>query len=159
MRMLYDHFQLAPELGSLLDPSTIKADAFTAGFKELQPYLAQALANEVDKDQIERGVMAAGIAKAGEILAQKYTLQITNVPYAKKGKLSVLISKYLETNFPNSKEALETVFLEKMLNSNTIGGITCTVIPQNWLFLTSYKKFREKLLKDESWSIVSRLGA
>ena len=159
MRMLYDHFQLAPELGSLLDPSTIKADAFTAGFNELQPFLAQALANEVDKDQIERGVMAAGIAKAGEILAQKYTLQITNVPYAKKGKLSMLISKYLESNFPNSKEALETVFLEKMLNSNTVGGISCTVIPQNWLFLTSYKKFRQHLLKNESWSLIARLGA
>lgn len=159
MRMLYEHFQLAPELGSLLDPSTIKADAFTAGFNELQPFLVKALANEVDKDQIERGVMAAGIAKAGEILARKYTLQITNVPYAKKGKLSLLISKYLESNFPNSKEALETVFLDKMLNSNTIGGVSCTVIPQNWLFLTSYKKFRVKLLKEETWRIVSRLGA
>ena len=30
MEVLFDHFQLAPELGSLLDPTTIRADAFTA---------------------------------------------------------------------------------------------------------------------------------
>jgi len=159
MKVLYEHFQLAPELGSLLDPTTIKADAFTASFQELQPVLKRALENEADSEQLERGVMAAGIAKAGQLLAKKYTLQITNVPYVKKGKLTSLIAGYLETNFPNSKEALETVFLEKMLNSNIVGGISCTVIPQNWLFLTSYKRFREKLLKKETWSIVARLGA
>lgn len=159
MEVLFDHFQLAPELGSLLDPTTIKADAFTASFDQLQPVLKKALENEADTEQLERGVMAAGIAKAGQLLANKYTLQITNVPYVKKGKLSSIIAQHIEANFPNSKEALETVFLEKMLKSNIVGGISCTVIPQNWLFLTSYKKFREKLLKNEIWSIVSRLGA
>ncbi len=158
MKMLYEHFQLAPELGSLLDPTTIKADAFTASFEELQPVLKKALENEADTEQLERGVMAAGIAKAGQLLAKKYTLQITNVPYVKKGKLSPAIAGYLESNFPNSKEALETVFLEKMLNSNKEGGISCTVIPQNWLFLTSYKRFRESLLKNKTWNIVARLG-
>jgi hypothetical protein len=158
MRELYDHFQLAPELGSLLDPSTIKPDAFTASFEELEPVLQKALKYEDDVDEIQRGVMAAGIAKAGQLLAKKYTLQITNVPYVKKGKLSPLIGKFIESNFPNSKEALETVFLEKMLNSNIIGGIACTVIPQNWLFLTSYKRFRENLLKNKTWGIVARLG-
>ena len=37
MALLYEHFQLAPELGSLLDPSTIKADLHTASFEQLQP--------------------------------------------------------------------------------------------------------------------------
>ncbi len=160
MRTLYDHFQLAPELGSLLDPTTLKSDIHNASFEELQPILNKALGNELDMydEEKERGVIASGIAKAGHLLVKKYTLQITNVPYVKKGKLSLKISNYIEKNFPNSKEALETVFLEKMLNSNIIGGISCTVIPQNWLFLTSYKKFREKLIKNETWSIVSRLG-
>jgi hypothetical protein len=142
----------------LLDPSTIKADAFTAGFNELQPYLTQALANEVDKDQIERGVMAAGIAKAGEILSLKYTLQITNVPYLSRGKQNKVLQDYCEINYSEAKGDLATVFLEKMLKSNKSNGIACSVIPQNWLFLTSYKKYREKLLKNENWSIVARLG-
>ncbi|MCF8318002.1 MAG: type II restriction endonuclease subunit M, partial [Haliscomenobacter sp.] len=159
MRVLYDHFQLAPELGSLLDPTTIKSDAFTASFEELQPILKRALENEVDTEQLERGVMAAGIAKAGQLLGKKYTLQITNVPYLSRGKQDKVMSVYCEKNYPEAKGDLATVFLEKMLKANSKGGISCSVIPQNWLFLTSYKKFREKLLKNETWSVIARLGA
>ena len=158
MRMLYDHFQLAPELGSLLDPSTIKADAFTASFEQLQPVLAKALEGEADKDLIERGVMAAGIAKAGEILAKKYTLQITNVPYLSRGKQDEILTEYCEKNYTDAKGDLATVFLDKMLRSNISRGVSCCVIPQNWLFLTPYKKFRERLLKTKSWNFIARLG-
>ncbi len=158
MKMLYEHFQLAPELGSLLDPTTIKADAFTANFEELEPVLRQALENERDTEQLERGVMAAGIAKAGQLLAKKYTLQITNVPYLSRGKQDNLMADYFERNYKEAKGDLATVFLDKMLKSNTIGGISCSVILQNWLFLTTYKNFREKLLKNETWSMVARLG-
>ncbi|KAF0128491.1 MAG: hypothetical protein FD155_3233 [Bacteroidetes bacterium] len=155
---LYDHFQLAPELGSLLDPGSIPANYLRAGFEELQPVLKKALENEPDTEQLERGVMAAGIAKAGQLLSRKYTLQITNVPYIKKGKLGNLITRYIETNFPTSKEALETVFIERMLICSAVGGVACSVIPQNWLFLTSYRNFREKLLKTITWNFVARLG-
>jgi hypothetical protein len=158
MKMLYEHFQLAPELGSLLDPTTIKADAFTASFEELQPVLKRALENEADTEQLERGVMAAGIAKAGQLLAKKYTLQITNVPYLSRGKQDKVMADYCETNYPDSKGDLANVFFNKMLTSNISGGISCCVIPQNWLFLTSFKKLREKLLKNEKWSFVARLG-
>ena len=159
MKVLYEHFQLAPELGSLLDPTTVKADAFTASFEQLQPVLKKALENEANTEQIERGVMAAGIAKAGLLLSKKYTFQITNVPYLSRGKQDKVLASYCEKNFPEAKGDLATVFLDKMLKSNSIGGVSCSVIPQNWLFLTSYKKFREKLIENESWSIVARLGA
>ena len=94
-RCLYDHFQMAPELGSLLDPSTIKADLHTASFEQLQPVLKKALENGSDKDIIERGVMAAGIAKAGYLLSKKYTLHITNVPYLSRGKQEKIIGRVL----------------------------------------------------------------
>ncbi len=148
MEKLYEHFQLAPELGSLLDPATIKADAFTAPFDELEPALLKALADEADKDLVERGVMAAGIAKAGMILSRKYVLQITNVPYLSRGKQDQIMADYCMENYQEAKGDLATVFFEKMLKTST--GTTCSVIPQNWLFLTSYKKLREKLLKPVS---------
>jgi hypothetical protein len=160
MRVLYDHFQLAPELGSLLDPSNINADVFTASFDQLQPVLVRALEGEADKDLIERGVIASGIAKAGELLAKKYTLQITNVPYLGRGKLveKGTISNYCLKHYPEAKGDLANVFLEKMLKSNSLEGISCTVMPHNWLFLTTFKKYRENFLKNQSWIFVVRLG-
>jgi hypothetical protein len=159
MRALYDHFQLAPELGSLLDPTIIKNDTFTASFEELQPILSKALENEIDTELLERGVIASGIAKAGDLLSKKYTLQITNVPYLSRSKQDEVLSNYCDEHYKEAKGDLANVFLEKMLKSNLKGGISCTVMPQNWLFLTTYKKFREKLLKNENWSFVARLGA
>ncbi|MBL7764604.1 MAG: N-6 DNA methylase [Chitinophagaceae bacterium] len=159
MKMLYDHFQLAPELGSLLDPTTIKADAFTANFEELQPVLKRALENEAETEQVERGVMAAGIAKAGQLLAKKYTLQITNVPYLSRGKQDEILADYALKNHPDAKADLANIFLDKLFKTALRSGTISTVIPQNWLFLASYKKFREKLLKNESWQFVARLGA
>jgi hypothetical protein len=158
MRALYEHFQLAPELGSLLDPTTIKADAFTASFKDLEPVLKKALENEGDSEQIERGVMAAGIAKAGQLLAKKYSLQITNVPYLGKRKFDKVLSDFVSKNYSVSKSDLATVFIERLLKTSIKGGSICSVMPNNWLFLTSYKKYRENLLKTKSFGFVARLG-
>ncbi|NMB70662.1 MAG: N-6 DNA methylase, partial [Bacteroidales bacterium] len=159
MAMLYDHFQLAPELGSLLDPSTIKADLHTASFEQLQPVLKKALENGSDKDLVERGVMAAGIAKAGQLLSKKYTLQITNVPYLERGKQDNVLANYALKNYPDAKADLANMFLDRLLKTSMIKGSVSIVIPQNWLFLTSYKKFREKILKNETWNFIVKLGS
>lgn len=159
MRELYQHFQLAPELGSLLDPSTIKAGTYTASFEQLQPILEQALENESDADLVERGVVAAGIAKAGLLLSHKYDLIITNVPYLGRGRQHEILFEYIKENFVSSKSDLATVFIERMINNLSPAGRISTVLPQNWLFLTSYKKFRESLLKCNSFNFILSLGA
>jgi len=157
--MLYDHFQLAPELGSLLDPSTIKADLHTSSFEQLQPVLKKALVSGSDKDLVERGVMATGIAKAGQLLSKKYTLQITNVPYLARGKQDKVLANYALMYYPDAKADLANIFLDRLLKTSISQGSVSIVIPQNWLFLTSYKKFRIKLLKNEAWNCIARLGS
>ncbi|MGC9261094.1 MAG: Eco57I restriction-modification methylase domain-containing protein, partial [Phycisphaerae bacterium] len=37
-------------------------------------------------------------------------------------------------------------------------GSVALVTPQNWLFLTTYTKLRERLLKERQWNFVARLG-
>lgn len=159
MRMLYNHFQLAPELGSLLDPSTIKADAFTASFEQLQPVLAKALESEADKDLVERGVMAAGIAKAGQTLEKKYTLIITNVPYLGRNRQNDSLRKLLDSTYPESKPDLATVFIEWSMDKlSKSKGTLAVVSPQNWLFLGIYKKFRENLIRKQTIDLIAKLG-
>jgi hypothetical protein len=159
MKMLYEHFQLAPELGSLLDPTTIKADAFTASFEDLQPVLKRALDSEADTEQLERGVMAAGIAKAGQLLSKKYTLQITNVPYLVRGKQDDDLLEFALKNYPNSKTDLSTIFIERMSKNLIPNGTASIVSPQNWLFLSTYKKFREEFIRSQTVHLIAQLGA
>ena len=159
MQVLYDHFQLAPELGSLLDPTTIKADAFTASFEELQPILKRALENEVDTEQLERGVIAAGIAKAGQLLSYKYSCILTNVPYLVFKKQGEILKRYCERLCHDGKMDIATVFLERCLSLSLKGGVVSIVTPQNWLFLTSYSDFRKRLISTKTFKVISTLGS
>jgi len=163
MKMLYEHFQLAPELGSLLDPSSIKIEdpLFTASFKDLEPVLKKALENEVDTEQLERGVIAAGIAKAGNLLVNSYYLLITNPPFLGKGKYSDFFNKYADIKYKASNKNLATIFVERLNGLQKSNGVITVIMPQDWLYSPSpsYKAFRKNIIDSKKIDFIVNLGA
>jgi len=168
---MYQTFKDAPVLGSLINPRRSKA-AQIAPWIELQQLLGEALTqdeanqqNQADGEisaltnRLEAGIVAQGLAKAAELLSGQYTWVITNVPYLARGKQHDTLKEYCETYYPEGKNDLATVFLDRCLEFCEQGGTASIVLPQNWLFLTSYRKFREKLLQNDSWHLIARLGA
>lgn len=165
---MHDTFRDAPVLGSLLNPA--KADAAKlVKWEELSTTLKQALENEqqgLSQDpqagggeaRHEAAVVAQGLAKAATLLADQYRWVITNVPYLARGKQSDRLRDFCERHYPAAKNDLATVFLDRCLELCSQGGTSSIVLPQNWLFLTTYRKFREKLLKQETWHLIARLG-
>ncbi|NGO90406.1 MAG: N-6 DNA methylase, partial [Halomonas sp.] len=167
---MYQTFKDAPVLGSLINPRRSKA-AQIAQWSELQQLLGEALTqdqanqqNQADGEisaltnRLEAGIVAQGLAKAAELLSGQYTWVITNVPYLARGKQHDTLKDYCETYYPEGKNDLATVFLDRCLEFCEQGGTASIVLPQNWLFLTSYRKFREKLLQNDSWHLIARLG-
>ena len=156
---LYDLFAQAPVLGSLIDPSRLKANLFQSGFESVRALLAATLERERTNDeQTERTVAAQGMARAAELLARRYHWVITNVPYLTRGKQGETLRTFCKQRYPVAKNDLATVFLEHCLELCAEGGTASLVLPQNWLFLTTYRKLREKLLKTETWHLLARLG-
>lgn len=159
MGQLYDLFQKAPVLGSLINPRAAEGDLLVANFHELQPLLEKALAQESKNDSAhEMAVTAKGLAKAAEILAGQFTLVATNVPYLGRGKQDEILMDYSERVHPESKADLATCFVERCLEFCTEAGATALVTPQIWLFLEVYKALRMKLLDEATWLSVARLG-
>jgi hypothetical protein len=157
MDWLYDTFCDAPVLGSLLDPA--KSDAARlVRWTELQTNLAEALQGEPSDARQEAGVVAQGLAKAAQLLGKRYGWVMTNVPYLARGKQDETLREFCERHYPAAKNDLSTVFLERCLQLCEAGGTASVVLPQNWLFLTSYRKFREQLLKRDQWHLIARLG-
>ena len=111
-----------------------------------------------DDEQIERAVAAQGMARAAEMLAGRYHLVITNVPYLARGKQDEALRAFCQRHYGAAKNDLATVFLERCLSLCEEGGSASLVLPQNWLFLSSYRKLRERLLKKETWHLLARLG-
>ena len=159
LESLYDLFRYAPERGSLINPRALKADMLQSSYDSVRTLFASVLKHEQTTDeQTERSVIARGMAHAAELLAGSYQLVITNVPYLARGKQSQGIKDHCQTRYPASKNDLATVFLERCLELCAEGGTASLVLPQNWLFLTSYRKLREKLLNGEAWHLLARLG-
>ena len=162
MTALYDAFRDAPVLGSLIDPTRlIPEDMLTAGFDELQPLLEKALREHAGEEERQETVIAAlGLAETARLLTGFYHLVVTNVPYLVRGKQIERLRKFCESHYPSAKNDLANVFLERCLEFSLPEGwgVTQIVMPQNWLFLTSYKAQREHLLKDACWRLLARLG-
>ncbi len=157
LEWMYEIFANAPVLGSLINPATTEA-AKIIRWEELSIALTQALDQEQPDEQKEASVVAHGLAKAATLLGSKYHWVFTNVPYLTSGKQSDILRKFCEKQYPAAKSDLATVFLDRCLELCLDGGTSSVVLPQNWLFLTSYKKFRQKLLLNETWHLIARLG-
>lgn len=158
LALLYAEFQKAPTLGSLVNPAKSLA-ANLVDMEVLLPALQKGLGGELDASLVETSVVAQGLAKAAQLLAGQYSWVVTNVPYLARGKQSDVLRDFCEEHYPAAKNELATVFLERCLGLCHKGGTASIVLPQNWLFLTSYKKLREKLLKKHTWHLIARLGA
>ena len=159
---LHALFEQAPILGSLIDPrgSSGQRDVFRTDYGRLRPLLSEILARDVpDPDLTERAIAARGMAHAAELLGDKYTLVITNVPYLARGKQSERLRHFCQSHHADAKGDIATVFVSRFFRWLGDHGTQAAVTPQNWLFLTTYRKLRERLLKDRTWNLTTRLGA
>ena len=171
LRALQADFAQAPLLGSLLDPArSLKDDLATSNVQALRELLTQALAQESSAadaphgELLELALSARGLLDAARLLQGRYDLVITNVPYLARGKQNDTLKTYCAQHYPDAKNDLANVFLERCLElahpplAGQGAGVVQIVMPQNWLFLTSYKKQRASLLQRVQWNLLARLG-
>jgi hypothetical protein len=159
MGALYNLFEKAPVLGSLIDPRADKAVTYGEAFHELQPLMEKALERETKDDTAhEMAVTARGLAKAAEILAGQFTLVATNVPYLARGKQDDALKEYSEKSYPDGKADLATCFVERCLGFCGKGGTSALVTPQNWLYQDVYSALRSLLLRQVCFDSVAKLG-
>ena len=160
MARLHRLFGQARELGSLIDPGAVGDDLLGAEYGSLREPLDAAIRREggaAGRD--ERAVAAAGMARAAEILTGRYTLVVTNVPFLARGKQSGRLRKFAEEHHGHAKGDIATVFVSRIFRWLGKHGTQAVVTPQNWLFLTTYRKLRERLLNERTWNVVARLGS
>ena len=159
MGQLYDLFKQAPLLGSLLNPRKLRGEGMMFTWDELRPLVEEALAAEsTDEEASELAVTAKGLAKAAEILAGKFTLVATNVPYLGRGKQDEILAGYCEVNHREAKVDLATCFMDRSISFSCEDGSFAVVTPQSWLSQDKYDKCRKIYLTDTQWQMAAQLG-
>ncbi|MDO9252928.1 MAG: SAM-dependent DNA methyltransferase [Hydrogenophaga sp.] len=168
LRRLHADFAQAPLLGSLLDPSKASGDLFAADYSLLRGLLQHALAAEHQPElwdetsaTWDNALTALGLLDAARLLDGRYHLVVTNVPYLARGKQNDTLKDYCEAHYPEAKNDLANVFLERCLELSCDQGVGAVqiVMPQNWLFLARSKGQRTTLLKEVSWCMLAWLGS
>ena len=163
LERLHGLFANGPDLGSLVDPMNVpvRERMFTPDFEKVAPLLEGALSKETAHDPVAAvfGSAALGAARAAELLARNYTLVATNVPYLARGKQGDVLRDFVELSHREAKADLATAFLERCRSFCRPSGSIAVVTPQNWMFLTSYTKLRESLLREQEFHIVAKLGS
>jgi hypothetical protein len=158
MDRLYQLFQQAPVVGSLINPRALVTDLLVAEFHDLKPLLEQALADETDESMHEFAVTARGLAEAAEILATKFTLVATNVPYLGRTRQANTLMEYCDRHYSDARADLATCFIQRLISLTEKGGTAAFVAKQEWLFLGKYSAVRRRTLDEALWIFAARLG-
>jgi hypothetical protein len=159
LEALHDLFAQAPLLGSLIEVTSgdLVNPTRIARIEESIATLVERIRG-AEPERAEGALAARGMADAAAILARRFTLQATNVPFLGRGKQDAALAAYLAARFENAKADLATAMLTRMRALAAPGGTVAAVTPQNWLFLGSYKKMREALLAQASLELLAVLG-
>lgn len=91
-------------------------------------------------------------------LTQKYHCVVQNPPYMGGGKYNDLMSQYVNSNYPDSKADLFSCFIERSVNVAHPKGLIGNVTMESWMFLSSFEKFRNKLLENTVIDSLSHFG-
>lgn len=92
-------------------------------------------------------------------LSRKFTAVVANPPYMSQRNMNAELKSYLSLKFPDSKKDLFAVFMESGLFALVPSGKIGMINQQAWMFLSSYKKLRIKLLKEYNIRNLLHLGA
>jgi len=90
------------------------------------------------------------------LLAQKYDVVVTNPPYMAPAPSQ---TDWIKKNYPDSKSDLCVVFIERNFDFLGPNGYLSMITMHSWMFLSSYEKFREKLIRSKDIVNMAHLGA
>lgn len=91
--------------------------------------------------------LLARLVDIGEALAGKYDAVVTNPPYMSAANMGRKLFSKVESVFSESKSDLFAVFIERAFQMSGDNGYIALITQQVWMFITTYKRLREKLLE------------
>ena len=90
------------------------------------------------------------LVQVAEALVQKYDAVVTNPPYMGSSGMNAKLTDFVKKNYPDSKSVLFSCFIEHSNGMIKRNRFNCMVTMQSWMFLSSFEKMREKVLRTKS---------
>ncbi len=128
-------------------------------FARLRKYVHDFATGQIamdDTDFMSQAIYFDQLIDIAEVLAQKYDVVVTNPPYMAPAPAQ---ADWVKKNYPDTKSDLCVVFIERNFDFLKQNGYLSMITMHSWMFLSSYEKFREKLIASKDIVNMVHLGA
>ena len=93
-----------------------------------------------------------------EPLGRSYDVVVANPPYMGSSSLGKWVSAWVKKHYAEAYRDLCTSFIDRGFTLSRACGYSAMVTMQSWMFLGSFERLREKILRDHSISSMAHLG-
>ena len=138
------------ECGSLLQVSDSDMDAIERDLASLADGATLFAGNAEQKLALLRSELAP--------LATRYDVVVANPPYMGSSSLNRWQGAWVKKRYPQQYRDLCTCFIERGFSLCGDDGANAMITMQSWMFLGSYERMREALLKEHSILTMAHLG-
>ena len=101
----------------------------------------------------------AQLVQRAELLTAQYDAVVANPPYMGSKGMNALVKNFTKDHFPDAKSDLFACFIERGYTLAKDAGHNAMVTMQSWMFLSSFEKMRERMLRDKTIATMAHLGA
>ncbi|MFQ5874378.1 MAG: BREX-1 system adenine-specific DNA-methyltransferase PglX, partial [Dehalococcoidia bacterium] len=93
-----------------------------------------------------------------DLCQRRYDVVGTNPPYMGSKNMGSTLKKYVESAYSEGKRDLYAAFIQRCQEWTVDNGVTSMVSQQSWMFLRSFVKLRERILRESSIQTLAHLG-
>lgn len=135
---------------------------FTKEERELMSSLDAIYSEAIKANDISRQLFANEAKKSVklvDIFMKQYDVVVTNPPYMGKRSMNDKLKKYADENYKISSYDLYSLFIDRCLEFIPENGLLGMITQQSFMFISTYDKFRDKLLLNHRLKKVVQLGS
>ncbi|MBP7862611.1 BREX-1 system adenine-specific DNA-methyltransferase PglX [bacterium] len=151
LRKTLHQFRESNNFGSLIRPATSDVGTICAMLDE------KSVGGNIFLHNVHERVLKC--LQFAKYLSPRYHVVIANPPYMGNRSLNAQLQEFARLNYENSKSDLFAMFIERNLDLALPGGTVSMITMQSWMFLSSYEKIRQRILREGTILSMSHLGA
>ncbi|MUV38424.1 hypothetical protein JNUCC1_02262 [Lentibacillus sp. JNUCC-1] len=144
----------------LYGSAVIMPDLDLSGLRERLDELKQGQGDDMFSIafQEEKIELVEQLINQAEVITRQYQAVVTNPPYMGRKGMNAELTTYLRKHYKDSSADLYAVFMEVASRAVKDNGFIGLINQHSWMFLSSFEKLREKMLKSHQIYSMAHLG-
>ncbi len=152
---LFEHYSDVKNLGSLITPSSRELTGLEERMRDMKAKGQLNLLGDVAENEL---MWLETFFAVNQLLSEQYSVVITNPPYMGSKGMNAPLSAFLQKSYPETKSDLFAAFMERCLALTALGGFSSLINQQSWMFIKSYEKWRDRVIRSYTIDSMVHLG-